>query len=108
MQRHIRSLPLTITLTLLGGAPLAQAADKASASAHFEGGYQHNSNVSIDELNSSSGNSDQAWVFDAGLEGVLRPTKSWNLTVGYSLSGQRYDTTLRTSSIRTATCCRPI
>ncbi len=86
-----RSLPYVVTVfgltTPLG---FAQANEQAAFNGHLSTGIEHDSNVSVDDLNASSDQSDQAWVIDAGLEGVLKPTQRLNLTLGYSLSGSRY------------------
>lgn len=70
--------------------PVVQAQSSAELNGYLAGGLEHDSNVTVDELNSSSDRSDEAWVFNAGLEGVLKPTNALNLTLGYDLSGRRY------------------
>lgn len=67
-----------------------QAEDVIDVSGHVAGGYQHDSNVTVDELNASADQSDEAWTFDAGLEGTLKPSRPLAVTLGYSLSGRRY------------------
>lgn len=79
-----------LALALVVPSLVVQAEDQARLNGHLEGGVEHDSNVTVDELNSSSDKSDEAWVFDAGLEGVLQPTEPLNITLGYSLSGRRY------------------
>lgn len=90
MQSIPRILAVPLALGLVAPALAAQAGDKVRMNGHLEGGYQYDSNVTVDELNTSSDQSDEAWVFDAGLEGVLKPTRALNVTLGYSLSGRRY------------------
>ncbi|MEQ3623013.1 MAG: hypothetical protein ABNH34_15790 [Marinobacter sp.] len=90
MQLISRILTLPLAIGLASPALMVQAQEKASANGYLEGGYEHDSNVTVDELNSSADESDQAWVFDAGLEGILKPTERLNVTLGYSLSGRRY------------------
>lgn len=85
---RIWTLPLALGLAMPSMA--VQAEDEARVNGHLEGGFEHDSNVTVDELNTASDKSDKAWVFDAGLEGVLKPTKPLNITLGYSLSGRRY------------------
>ena len=86
-----RSLPYVVTaLALTAPMCFADAAEQATLNGHLSAGFEHDSNVSVDDLNASSDQSDQAWVFDAGLEGVLKPAQRLNLTLGYSLSGSRY------------------
>lgn len=86
-----RSLQYGVTaLGLSASMCFAGAAEQATLNGHLSAGVEHDSNVSVDDLNASSDRSDQAWVFDAGLEGVLKPAERLNLTLGYSLSGSRY------------------
>ncbi len=86
-----RSLQYGVTaLGLSASMCFADAAEQATLNGHLSAGVEHDSNVSVDDLNASSEQSDQAWVFDAGLEGVLKPAERLNLTLGYSLSGSRY------------------
>ena len=87
-----RILRLSVTLALMSPFLLAQAAEKAELNGHLEGGYEHDSNLTVDELNAASGESDEAGVFDAGLEGILKPSEQLNVTLGYSVSGRRYQT----------------
>jgi len=67
-----------------------QAEDKARLNGYVEGGFEHDSNVTVDELNTASDRSDGAWVFDAGLDGILKPADPVTITLGYSFSGRRY------------------
>lgn len=90
MQLNPRILTWPLALGLATSPLVLQAEDHVRASGYLEGGFEHDSNVTVDELNSSSDESDEAWVFDAGLEGVLKPTEPLNVTLGYSLSGRRY------------------
>ncbi|MBU2952626.1 surface lipoprotein assembly modifier [Marinobacter sp. F3R08] len=86
-----RSFPCVVTvLGLMVPLATAKAADSATLNGYLATGFEHDSNVSVDDLNAASNQSDQAWVFDAGLEGVLKPAEPLNLTLGYSLSGSRY------------------
>lgn len=86
-----RSFPYIVTvLSLTAPVVSAQSGEKADFSGHLSAGVEHDSNVSVDDLNASSDQSDQAWVFDAGLEGLLKPAERLSLTLGYSLSGSRY------------------
>jgi len=81
---------VSLAVGLMSPVLVAEAADKAELNGHLEGGYEHDSNLTVDELNASSGESDEAWVFDAGLEGILKPAERLNVTLGYSVSGRRY------------------
>ncbi|MGF2685192.1 surface lipoprotein assembly modifier [Marinobacter sp. DUT-3] len=90
----MQSIPRILIIPLAFGIAVpslvAQAEEHARLNGHLEGGFEHDSNVTVDELNTSSDQSDEASVFDAGLEGVLKPTRALNVTLGYSLSGRRY------------------
>ncbi len=90
MQLIPRILTLPLAMGLVMPPLVAQAQENARVNGYIEGGFEHDSNVTVDELNTSSDQSDEAWVFDAGLEGVLQPTEPLNVTLGYSLSGRRY------------------
>lgn len=80
---------MSIWFVTLGLAVPAVQAD-SEVNGYLAGGLEHDSNVTVDELNASSDQSDEAWVFGAGLEGILKPTEALNLTLGYDLSGRRY------------------
>lgn len=90
----MQSIPRILIFPLAFGIAVpslvAQAEEHARLNGHLEGGFEYDSNVTVDELNTSSDQSDEAWVFDAGLEGVLKPTKPLNVTLGYSVAGRRY------------------
>lgn len=92
----MQSVPRIFTLPALVGLAMAPlpvlAEDKATVNGYVESGFEHDSNVSVDELNSSADKSDQAWVFDAGLDGILKPVDPLTVTLSYSLSGRRYQT----------------
>ncbi|MDL0432895.1 surface lipoprotein assembly modifier [Marinobacter sp. TBZ242] len=90
----MQSIPRILTLPLALGMAMPwlqlQAEEHARLNGHLEAGFEHDSNVTVDEIDTSSDQSDEAQVFDAGLEGVLKPTEPLNITLGYSLSGRRY------------------
>ena len=90
MQPMLRIVTLPAVLGLAMVPQLVHAEDKARANGYVESGFEHDSNVTVDELNSSSDKSDGAWVFDAGLDGILKPVDPLTVTLGYSLSGRRY------------------
>tara|TARA_R110002111_G_scaffold181195_2_gene246752 strand:+ start:658 stop:1626 length:969 start_codon:yes stop_codon:yes gene_type:complete len=81
---------LPLAVVLCATTPFLYASEHAELNGHVEGGMEYDSNLTVDELNRSSDSSDEAWVYDAGLEAILKPTKALNLTMGYSLSGSRY------------------
>lgn len=90
MPTFLRIVTLPAVMGLVMAPLLAQAEDKVRVNGHVEGGFEHDSNVSVDEINSSAEQSDQAWVFDAGLDGLLKPVDPVTVSLGYSLSGRRY------------------
>ncbi|MEP3563921.1 MAG: surface lipoprotein assembly modifier [Marinobacter sp.] len=90
LKQCVYKLPLTVAMAAT--APTLFAADHAELNGHVGAGMEHDSNLTVDELNRSSDNSDEAWVFDAGLEAILKPTQALNLTLDYSVSGSRYQT----------------
>lgn len=90
MQLMLRIFTLPAIMGLAMTPLLVKAEDKAELSGYVEGGYEHDSNVTVNELSASSDKRDQAWVFDAGLDGVLKPVDPLTVTLSYSLSGRRY------------------
>lgn len=90
MQPVLRIITLPIAISLTTAPLLTQADEKAQVNGYVEGGFEHDSNVTVDELNASAEKSDQAWVFDAGLDGVLKPVDPLTISLGYSVSGRRY------------------
>jgi surface lipoprotein assembly modifier-like protein len=90
MQPMLRIFTLPTMIGLAMAPLLVQAEDKVKLKGYLEGGFQHDSNVTVDELNTSSEKSDGAWIFDTGLDAILKPADPLNLTLSYSLSGRRY------------------
>lgn len=85
-----RTATWLVALGLIAPALGLQAQGSTEFSGHLSGGLEYDSNVTVDEVNASSDQSDEAWVFDAGLEGILQPAEALRLALGYSLSGRRY------------------
>lgn len=90
MQTFLRIFTLSAVMGLVMAPLLAQADDTVRVNGHVEGGFEHDSNVSVDEINTSAEQSDQAWVFDTGLDAILKPVDPLTISLGYSLSGRRY------------------
>ena len=86
MHRTRRAMTCLFALGLT--APMAHA--DSDVSGYAAAGLEYDDNVTVDELNASSDQSDEAWVLDAGLEALLKPTEALNLALGYDLSGRRY------------------
>lgn len=91
MQPVLRIITLPMAMGLTMAPLLTQAEDKAQLNGYVEGGFEHDSNVTVDELNASADKSDQAWTFDAGLDGILKPVDPLTISLGYSVSGRRYE-----------------
>ena len=85
MQSVLRICTLPAVMCLAMTPLLAQAEKKAQLNGYVEGGFEHDSNVTVDELNTSADKSDQAWVFGAGLDAVLKPVDPLIVTLGYSI-----------------------
>ncbi|WP_323751493.1 surface lipoprotein assembly modifier [Marinobacter sp.] len=83
-------LPLAVAMVVT--TPALWASEHAELNGHVGAGMEYDNNLTVDELDRSSDNSDQAWVFDAGLEAILKPSEALNLTLDYSVSGSRYQT----------------
>ena len=90
LKQRFPKLPLVAVMAFV--TPALWASEHAELNGHLAAGMEHDNNLTVDELNRSSDNSDQAWVFDAGLEAILKPTNALNLTLDYSVSGSRYQT----------------
>jgi opacity protein-like surface antigen len=68
----------------------AQDTDTFSISGSVSGGVEYNSNVSIAELESATGESDTAAIAEAALDLNWRPAERLSIDTGYSYSGSRY------------------
>jgi hypothetical protein len=99
----IRKAPPHLRRSLLGlalSAPLALAqqdlpvSEEQTEPLDFSGGIavgaEHNSNLSVTELESASGSSDTAATLDANGDLSWQPAEGTNLAAGYSYSGSRY------------------
>ncbi|WP_322001719.1 hypothetical protein [Marinobacter alexandrii] len=85
MQRIARSLPLVV---LAAGLPVASQA--ASVGGHLASGYEYDSNLNVDELEQSSGESGQAWVLGAGVNAEGQPVENLTLTGSYDVTDRDY------------------
>lgn len=98
MNRLIPALttPLSLALAALALSPLTvlaqQDADDESfaISGNVEVGAEYNDNLNVDELESASGRSDAAAVFDGGVDLAWEGTKGMSALAGYSYSASRY------------------
>lgn len=94
MNDHIMKLSaLAIALgsVLSVGAVTAQeTSDSFSFSGRVDVSGEHNSNVSVSELETAIGESDTATVIEVALDAQWQPAPSWNVDGGYSYSDRRY------------------
>lgn len=81
-----------LTLCLAASAPAVWAESSTGLSGHVETGMEYDSNLTVDNLNAASGKSDEAWLIGAGLDGEWNPVDRLHLNLGYSFTGNRYQT----------------
>lgn len=81
---------LLIAASVSSGAAIAQNNDEFIVSGSLEAGAQYNSNVSVSELESATGQSDTSGKLDAGIDGNWQASERLSVNSGYSYSGQRY------------------
>lgn len=89
--RRLAALALAISAAVTAQSLLAQSADKLTLSGSVELGAEQNSNVSISELESATGESDIAATVDTGLDASWQATERLSMDAGYSYSARRYD-----------------
>lgn len=81
---------LLIATGIASEVALAQDSDEFTVSGSLEAGAEYNSNVSVSELESATGESDTAGKLDAGIDGNWQASDRLSVNAGYSYSGQRY------------------
>jgi hypothetical protein len=80
-----------LLLALLLVASIAQADDrKASVDFKASAGYQHDSNVSISELDTNTGEADNALLLELGIDGKVPVSDALTLKAGYGYSQTTY------------------
>jgi hypothetical protein len=89
--RNVAALALAIGAALAGHSLWAQSGEQLSLSGSVELGAEHNSNVSITELESATGEADTAAILDAGFDASWQATDRLTVDAGYSYSGRRYE-----------------
>lgn len=89
--RSIAALALAIGAALSAHGLSAQTGEPLTLSGSVELGAEHNSNVSVSELESATGESDVAATLDAGFDASWQATERLSVDAGYSYSGRRYD-----------------
>lgn len=99
LRESLRVLPVTLLGTALAlpalaaePEPDAQDIDKPlSFSGSVAAGAEYNSNLSVSQLESSSGQSDVAATLDVTADLSWHPTSRFTFDSGYSFTGSRYD-----------------
>lgn len=81
-----------ILLSLLAAAAQAQTTDSPfTFSGSLQAGTEYNSNVSVSELESASGESDMAAALDASVDMNWKASERVSVDAGYSLTSRQYD-----------------
>lgn len=82
----------TLVLFLAAGFTARGEAQTASPDIGFNAsaGYRHDTDVNLADLDTSTGQSDTALVFDLGVDGTLPLTSRLTMDFGYSYAGTRY------------------
>lgn len=86
--------PVTTAVVLAAwmlSSALAQAGDKASFDLRAAAGYQYDSNVSVDELDTSTGQADNALLLEMDADGRVPLGDTVSFSAGYGFSQTRYD-----------------
>ncbi|HDZ07802.1 surface lipoprotein assembly modifier [Pseudohongiella sp.] len=81
---------LLIATGIASGVAIAQGSDEFTVSGSLEAGAEYNSNVSVSELESATGESDTAGTLDAAVDANWQATDRLSVDTGYSFSGERY------------------
>lgn len=79
-----------ITAMFAVPAAVAQDSETFTVSGQLEVAAEYNSNVSVTELESASGEADFAGLLDAGLDVNWKPTERFSADAGYSYSSSQY------------------
>lgn len=96
IESSCRELALGVAILLAPGltGSFVYAQDSSepfSISGSLEAGTEYNSNVSVSELESASGESDMAATIDAALDMNWKPSERLSVDAGYSLTSRQYD-----------------
>lgn len=95
IRRHGLAYAGLLGLVMTAPAALSQdAQQQPTANPDFSGGItlgaEHNTNLSVSQLESASGQSDTAGTMDANLDMSWQPVARLNAEAGYSYTGSRY------------------
>lgn len=82
---------LLVMASASGAAQAQESSELFSISGSLEAGTEYNSNVSVSEIESASGESDMAAAIDAALDMNWKPSERLSIDAGYSLTSRRYD-----------------
>ena len=85
MQPRVLSLPVALLAT-----GLTVTGQAATVGGHLATGYEYDSNLNVDELDQSSGDSDHAWILGAGLNAEGQPVENLTLTGSYDVTDRDY------------------
>ena len=81
---------LAVVLALCTQPWLTASAAQPQLSGYATTGYEYDSNVSIDAIDSNTGESDSAWVIDLGIDATVPVSTHSKLLFGYAYNGTRY------------------
>lgn len=81
----------SVLLGFLAAGAFAQSTNNSfTVSGSLEAGTEYNSNVSVSELESASGESDMAGALDAALDMNWKPAERISVDAGYSFTSRQY------------------
>ena len=81
---------LAVVLALCTQPWLTASAAQPQLSGYATTGYEYDSNVSIDAIDSNTGESDSAWVIDLGIDATVPVSTHSKLLFGYAYNDTRY------------------
>ncbi|MEX2333760.1 MAG: surface lipoprotein assembly modifier [Pseudohongiella sp.] len=87
---HSATALLLLATSIGSGIAAAQTDEAFTLSGSLEAGAEYNSNVSVSELESATGESDTAGNLDAGIDANWQASDRLSVDAGYSYSAQRY------------------
>ncbi|OFE12960.1 hypothetical protein PHACT_07255 [Pseudohongiella acticola] len=87
---HCATGLLLLAAGIGSGITWAQSDDALTWSGSLEAGAEYNSNVSVSELESATGEADSSANVDAGINANWQASERLSVDAGYSFSGQRY------------------
>ena len=86
-----RSVTFALGMAVVIGWPyIAAANDDFEVSVRVDAASEHNSNVSVSELEQATGESDRALVLDFAVDAHWKPKTAMSVDFGYNYSDRRY------------------